>query len=470
MSDLKGSHLISKPAAVGLITAGLLLLAIFWNPTISTLAAESWFVRQSRPPNRQVGLMAIQPVPAGQTQDYTGPHGGYHALTEGCATCHRGHSAADRDLTAFWPEEALCFNCHSVEGDATTDMLSLFMAFPNSDTAFFSHPVMEVDGAHDTPILGEGEDLSDRHVECADCHNPHAITPLNQIAPTISGRLEQVAGVEPIYDGPGNPVGYNWISFAQFEYQVCLKCHSSYTVLPEYIPDGWNGNQIIPDGLSKLTNLEPEQIPDSRDLAREFNPSHASFHPVVAAGNNPLIPPESFLEGWSSASFTYCSDCHATQMESYNSAGPHAGQLHILREASPYTTAVVGGRTRLTGTEVCFNCHRAETYLSGGDPVENTNFRRNTRNLHRTHANNASCYQCHDSHGSEQRHLLNLDTSLNDQNPELLIFLAGYDQQPTNSQSFWQISSDGGTKTCFIECHNQNHTRSGWTYPNYMGE
>jgi predicted CXXCH cytochrome family protein len=97
-------------------------------------------------------------------------------------------------------------------------------------------------------------------------------------------------------------------------------------------------------------------------------------------------------------------------------------------------------------------------------------FRRNTRNLHRAHANNASCYQCHDSHGSEQRHLLNLDTSLNDQNPELLVFLAGYDQQPKNSQSFWQILPNGGTKTCFIECHNQNHTRRGWTYPNYTGE
>ena len=152
------------------------------------------------------------------------------------------------------------------------------------------------------------------------------------------------------------------------------------------------------------------------------------------------------------------------------SSPSHAGQLHILKETSLYVTVNFGGHSRLTGAEVCFNCHRPETYLTGNDPVEYTNFRRDTTNLHSDHANDASCYQCHDTHGSEQYHLLNLDTSLNDQNPRLLVLLPGYDQQPTNSQSFWQISPDRSTKTCFIECHNQDHTRPGWTYPNYTGE
>jgi len=349
-------------------------------------------------------------------------------------------------------------------------MQTLFLTFPNTVTAIFSHPIMEVSGVHDTPTQEEEEDLSDRHVECADCHNPHFVSPLNPAAPDVSGKLAGVSGVEPIFDETGSLVDYTWIPRAQFEYQVCLKCHSSYITLPTYIPEGWNGNQYVPDGLSKLTNLEVEQIPDSRDLAYEFNPAQNSYHPVIAAGKNSLIPSESFVDGWSVASRTYCSDCHSTEMNSFTSLGPHGGQLHILREGSPYVTVNFGGSSTLTGAELCFNCHRSETYLTGEDPVENTNFRRNSNNLHRSHANNGSCYQCHNTHGSEQRHLLNLDTSLNDQNSELLELLAGYDQQPTNSQTFWQISPDGETKTCFIICHNRNHTRPGRSYPNYTVE
>ncbi len=454
-----------------MIAVGLLLLGQFFLPAFSTKAADVWLSSvPGDPAVNNPGMDSVETASTFQSEESDSPHGGYEAFDDQCAVCHRGHTAVGRDLTKSWPEETLCFGCHSSDGSATTDILTLFQSFPNTSTAFFSHPVMESIGIHDSPLQVEEEDLSDRHAECVDCHNPHTVFGLGQNAPQIPGGMANVAGVEPAYEGPGSPTGFTWLSTAQFEYQVCFRCHSSYIQMPTYFPDGWNGNQIVADGLAKLTNLEPEQVLDSRDLAREFNPAQSSYHPVIAPGRNLNIPTGSFVEGWSAERYTYCSDCHATQMASYESEGPHGGQLHILKETSSYVTVNSTGSSHLSGNEVCFNCHRRETYLNGGDPDEYTNFRRNNRNLHRTHANNASCYLCHDTHGSEQRHLLNLDLSLNDQNTNMLVLLVGYDQQPTNSQTFWQVSPDGETKTCFISCHNRDHTKQGWSYPNYTGE
>jgi hypothetical protein len=69
---------------------------------------------------------------------------------------------------------------------------------------------------------------------------------------------------------------------------------------------------------------------------------------------------------------------------------------------------------------------------------------------------------CHDTHGSEQLHLLNLDTSI--EGSSATHFLPGYDGAPTNSQTFWQISPDGSEKTCWLVCHGHDHSSS--SYPN----
>ena len=337
---------IQKSALVLVTGAGLLLLAVFWRPTLHTQAAEDWLVRPARP---RVGgehkystalpeaALPAAALPAGvrQADAYAGPHGGYGSTTEACAACHRTHTALGQDLSRNWPEEAQCFACHTAGGSASSDLLSLFLSFPSSASAFYSHPVTAFSEVHTTPILEQAENLANRHVECADCHDPHTITATVQAAPLASGALTGASGVEPLYAGAGGAAGYAWLAQAQNEYQVCFKCHSGYTVLPGYIPDGWNGTQLVADGLPKLTNLDPVQAPDSRDLALEFNPAQASYHPVLALGRNPAIAAGSFVEGWAPDSYTYCSDCHATRMAGFDSAGPHAGQLHILKGKQP---------------------------------------------------------------------------------------------------------------------------------------
>ena len=143
--------------------------------------------------------------------------------------------------------------------------------------------------------------------------------------------------------------------------------------------------------------------------------------------------------------------------------------LHILKESSYYITANSGLHIQLNGGEVCFNCHRYETYVSGEGGAAYTNFRKGAKNLHRSHADDGSCYQCHDSHGSQQLHLINLDTSINNQQSDHLVLLSGDDGNLTNSQTFWQISPDGGEKTCFIECHGVDHSSRGKRYPGSSG-
>ena len=185
---------------------------------------------------------------------------------------------------------------------------------------------------------------------------------------------------------------------------------------------------------------------------------------MVAQGRNQNIPAASFVAGWSQTSMVYCTDCHSNPNATVEGDGPHGSpSLHLLNGLSDYQTASPDNPPAppYTGQEVCFNCHRYEVYVTGTDPASNTNFRRNTRNLHQRHADNGSCFLFHDSHGSEQLHLINFDTSVVDAQT---FFLNGYDGQPTDSQSFWQISPGGTDKTCWLVCHNRDHSRR--QYPN----
>jgi|GEM_PF-2975613 len=384
------------------------------------------------------------------------PHNSFlSANVDTCAACHRSHTAQSASLRNNTGEEQVCFTCHTSGGSGTNVQLA-FTSFNNTSTSYYKHPVsssLNIHQAGETLSVNFGGNL--RHIECEDCHNPHSTARTDPsasvIVPAIQQEMYESSGVDPIWTAVGAPSSYTWLDKAEREYQVCLKCHSSYATLPTYSPDGygWASGSDLPDiapnGLGKLTSTNPVQILDNRDMAAMFNPYLLSYHPVASMGRNQNIPAGSFVTGWSKTSMVYCTDCHQNSTSSIYGEGPHgSGNLHILAGSSDYITidnSALANPIHDTG-EVCFNCHQFGTYVNGTNSPSTTNFRDVNKNLHMEHDFTA-CYTCHNSHGSEQSRLINFDTQI--------VAISA----PLNSQTAWGFA--GGVGSCTLACHGMDH-------------
>jgi len=296
-----------------------------------------------------------------------------------CLNCHDPHGRKDRsgiipDLLIS-REETLCMSCH--DGDPAGD-IKRELRKP------YSHLIRQGPGKHSSDEGGDPARYSyaggNRHAECSDCHNAHAIdhSVSLQTAPSASGKNSRVSRIHVLNGGPETNPGYQYISANDTgaplnEYEICYKCHSSWT----------------------------QQPPGQPDMARLFNTNNASFHPVEGQGKNPGIDPNSFTGGFNAFSIIYCSDCHGSNDS--NLRGPHGSQFpNILR--GPYEAQ---GNTRVvTRDELCFICHNYETYVNA---ASSSLFQQASRlnppasaNGHVFHVGqkNIPCYACHDSHGS----------------------------------------------------------------------
>jgi predicted CXXCH cytochrome family protein len=384
------------------------------------------------------------------------PHGSYNTTTSSCAACHRTHTAAGAVLRASAPEESVCFACHTAAGPsnpfAGINIQPAFANNTNTATSFFKHDVAATNGVHQvSESTFDQFSGANRHVECEDCHEPHQATRGSAYPPFLQRVMNGVSGVNPSWTSAGLPAGYTFMPQAEREYEVCFKCHSSFAILPAYSPDGWNGTAYVANGLPKMTSTDGNQVLDSRDMAREFNPYNASFHPVTAQGVNQNIPAGSWTpgSGMSSASLIYCSSCHNNPDPSTQGLGPHgSSRLHILQGGANYTT--VDARQTPNSQEVCFQCHNYATYAGSGSGTD-TNFRIGSDNLHSKHVagQGASCYACHDSHGSEQLFLINFDVTVVTPNPG------------RNSQTAYVPTTNGGS--CALSCHGKIHEPLSYT-------
>lgn len=386
------------------------------------------------------------------------PHNNFMASsTDFCASCHRTHSAQSVILRSQTGEEQICYSCHT-SGGPGINVGTSFLSNPNTSTRYFSHPISSKVNVH-LPEENMGASFGgvNRHVECEDCHDPHSTArtdPSGSIqAPSIQQEMFNVVGVDPSWAAIGAPTAFNWLNNSEREYQVCMKCHSSFTNLSTYIPDGygWTDTSLtigfIADGLAKLTSTNPIQVLDSRDMAQEFNPFMVSFHPVASLGRNQSMPIGSFVTGWSQTSMVFCTDCHTDANSPTNGNGPHGSPLlHLLDGTDQYITRTSNNQSGAihSSGEICFKCHQYNTYATSANPVSTTIFRDGSRNLHGLHEF-ASCYTCHDTHGSEREHLINFDLSV-------VTPFNGY-----NSQTAWQFNSTTGTGTCYVGCHTVDH-------------
>jgi hypothetical protein len=251
------------------------------------------------------------------------------------------------------------------------------------------------------------------NVTCTDCHGSHSM--LGQTAasaPLISPKLGDIAGVNA--SGAAVPK-------AQYQYEVCFKCHG----------DQYSG---------KTRAISRQLVQQNTRL--EFDPAAVSYHPVEAAGKNSNVP--SLRPGLTTASIIYCTDCHASDTSKAaggtTANGPHGSNVSPLLIAQ-YDT-IDGSPESSAAYALCYRCHERSSILS------NQSF------AHSKHVvdQRTTCSVCHDGHGvaagqgssTSNAHLINFDISVVTPDP----VTGRLEYRSTGPQ----------TGECFLSCHGSAHS------------
>lgn len=329
------------------------------------------------------------------------PHTSWNSVSSNaCENCHRPHSAGGKArLLNAAAEEDNCYPCHNGN-----------VARKNVQSEFGKlsiHPLASTSGTHDP---AEPAVSATRHVECADCHNPHAA---RAAAGTPSGALLGVRGVT-IAGAEVNPVAS--------EYQICLRCHG--------------------DSPGKPTPRTRRQI--AQDNVRlQFDTLNPSYHPVAGVGRN-LNVPSLIGPTWSVSSLVRCSDCHNNNAGpgagGSGPAGPHGSTYASLLER-PYVT-VDNTPESAANYALCYKCHGRSTFITEGGA-----FRYHMKHVveYRT-----PCNVCHDPHGisatqgnaTNNSKLINFDISV---------------VTPSASGQLRFESLGQNTGRCYLTCHGKDH-------------
>ncbi len=318
-----------------------------------------------------------------------------------CASCHDTHNANGKArLLKSNFEENTCLDCHN--GNVANTDIEAEM------NKAYRHNVFAYNQIH-TPI--EDADPQVTHVECVDCHNPHAVNNSTASAPNANGSLAGVRGINQ----SGNPV-----NVVQNEYELCYRCHSDNPVVGS---------------------------PTTRQIAQanvrlEFDLSNPSFHPIGGAGKNNNVP--SLIAPLNESSVIYCTDCHASNGNS-SPAGPH-GSIYPNILKYRYETADYTAES-YANYELCYSCHSRSSILNDESFTE-----------HRKHirGEDAPCNVCHDPHGisssqgntTNNSHLINFDVSVVQPRSGVIRF----------------VKTGTNRGYCLLRCHGKNHGM-GMRYP-----
>ena len=325
------------------------------------------------------------------------PHTNFDNVSENaCENCHNPHTAGGKPrLLNYLAEEENCLYCHNGNVAETNIESQLVKTY--------SHNVYAYNLQHD-PM----EDFTslNLHVECEDCHNPHAVRELSAVAPNVNGFNDGVKGI----NRSGIP-----IFPAQYEYEICFRCHADSPLKPA-------GN----------TSRQLEQ----NNVRLEFDTGNPSFHPVVSTGINPNVP--SLISPYTEASQIYCSDCHASD-GSDSPAGPH-GSIYPAILKYRYDKADNTIESSLS-YELCYSCHNRNSILN------DQSFRDHKMHIREE---NTPCNVCHDPHGisntqgnsTNNSHLINFDISI----------------VSSDSQGRLYFEDQGNFRgRCFLTCHGKEH-------------
>ena len=425
---------------------------------------------------------------------FVSPHSAYGLISDVCSTCHRAHSAAGPAIALSpAPQSSMCFTCHDTVGTGSTfTTAGELVGIPANDATtdqWYSHPVTSSTG-HTSDALNEFGGVLNRHSTCTDCHDAHNATagqPSESASGwTASGAIRGAssvvvinqAGSAPVYaliqgptsiDATGALTGG---SPAAYEYQLCFKCHSGFTVLPQH-----NSGAIA----SHPSWWE-------LDKGVEFDPLNAkSFHPIEAQGTNQTAAMAASLSGsspyklwnFTTTDTIRCTNCHAGPSTPVLGTTPdallpvHASQQRGILIA-PYRDRVLMSATEpynAANFELCYLCHAEAPFVDrSGNARADTNYR-----FHGVHITgisgmgsggtdidtagdgqgNAICAECH-----FRLHSTALAFQAGDRANTGLVNFAP-DVQPFNGVLKW-TQTGAASGSCTLTCHGVQH--DGWTY------
>ena len=308
-----------------------------------------------------------------------------------CENCHRPHTAGGKKwLLNNAAEENNCYSCHN--GNVAAKNIQAEFTGKSS-----IHPVAATTGVHDP---AEPAVIQARHVECADCHNPHAT---NSSTGLLPGSLTGVRGVSS---------GGSEVKPATAEYQICFRCHADSTGQPA-------------PGVAR-------QIVQT-NTRLEFATTNPSHHAVVGPGRSSSVP--SLIAPWTTASIVKCSDCHN------NNAGPGAGGVGPKGPHGSTNPKLLERPHALTSTptagDICYKCH-SQSVITRESP--------HNRSEHLRYG----CKACHDPHGISS-------TQGTTQYNSRLLNPSTTDNTPVGTGAAAKLYVDTVARKCYMNCHGESH-------------
>ena len=274
----------------------------------------------------------------------------------GCLNCHKVHSAPQPErLLRARREEDNCLNCHN--GSVAGFNIAAEIGKRSAHTGRFRT------GVHDpaeTPFTMR------RHVECVDCHNPHAASP-NPVG-IVRGTLGQTVKGPNLHVSGITTTGRE-TKDARFLNEICYKCHA--------------------DGARRPRLTTSRQISQT-NTRLEFQTANPSFHPVSGPRrNNDVV---SLISPLRVGSVITCTDCHnsdnARAFGGSGANGPHGSIFEPLLVRNYETTDFAVESANAYA--LCYGCHSRQSILN------DESFSRHRRHIVELRA---PCSVCHDAHG-----------------------------------------------------------------------
>jgi predicted CXXCH cytochrome family protein len=324
-----------------------------------------------------------------------------------CASCHRTHTAPSGPylLAAEKVSDTCLTKCHDGStGPNPGPNIAALVRGPNP---------------HDTKSAVNLANQIPNNVDCKDCHEQHSMIQAGATppAPAIAPRLGLIDGIA---------IGGAAKLQAQYEFEVCFKCH----------------------GDQSAVNPRISRVLSQTNLRLEFATDAVSFHPVALKGVNLDVP--SLRPGISTDTIIACTDCHGSDASKKAGGngpnGPHGSAYPGILLAR-YETADLTAYSA-NAYALCFRCHDNTKVVADSGPFPR----------HDTHVNKhqAPCSACHDSHGIASAQgstmhnfaLINFDTSI--------VFPDDIDHKI----DFTHNGSEHGA--CTLKCHGVEHSNRAY--------